>query len=86
MTNKKRAFRPIVLCQTLDGKTHDSEKEAQEHAEAVAGKRLFELIGEAVPDVYSQVAHKIVCHMLRNSEAYADALGALHAFDAEEEG
>jgi hypothetical protein len=84
--SKKATYTAVTYYRTADGEDHATQKAAQEHAEYVAGHRLSELMCQVAGDHLSgTVYHKIVCHMLRNCEKYAQVFNDLCAFDEDEE-
>lgn len=83
--SKKAAYTAVTNYRTADGEVHATRAAAQEHAEYVAGQKLSGLIAQLCGEHLSgTVYHRIVCHMIRNGEKYAQVFNALCAFDEDE--
>lgn len=74
----------VVRYRTADGAEFKTEKEAQEHAENVAGDKL-QLLLKGIHNMGHQMSYALTVDMIKKAPAYIEALQGLHAFEPQKE-
>lgn len=78
------AYEAVCRYRTADGEEFKTEKEAQEHAENVAGDKL-QLLLKDIHNMGHQMSYALTVDMIKRAPAYIEALQGLHAFTPCEE-
>ena len=78
------ACEAVVRYRTVDGDEFRTEKEAQEHAENVAGDKL-QLLFKDIHNMGHQMSYQLTVDMIKKAPIYIEALQGLHAFQPHEE-
>lgn len=73
------AYEAVVRYRTADGSEFPTEKEAQEHAENVAGDKL-QLLLKNIPGMCHHVSYRLTVDMIKQAPVYIAALQGLMAF------
>jgi len=78
------AHEAVVRYRTADGEEFKTEKEAQEHAENVAGDKI-QLLLKGIHNMGHQMSYQLTVDMIKNAPKYMEALQGLHAFEPQPE-
>lgn len=62
-------YKEVTVYKTVDGKQHDSEQQAERHANNLLGKRLEELLISIYPDAHRPSTFKGVQALIEDREA-----------------